>query len=84
MATSERNPNGKRPSKKTFQRLIRECKIMESRVTAILNCDAAISQLVAEDVFGRRYSRILQADRRQLQHAIRIGERDLGEVVEIN
>jgi hypothetical protein len=57
---------------------------MESRVTAILNCDDAISHLVAEDVFGQRYSSILRADRRQLQHAIRIGERDLGEVVEIS
>lgn len=57
---------------------------MESRITAILNCDAAIFPLLAEDVFGERYYGLLRADQRQLRSAIRIGERELGEVVGVD
>jgi hypothetical protein len=62
--------------------LVRECKIMRTRVQAIVNCHEAISSLVAEDVFGSRYSALLKTDLRSLTDAISLGEKELDEVIE--
>ena len=64
------------------RRLVRECKIMKSRVEALLNF--ALDELVAYDVFGSQYEKLLKADVRALRRVVVLGERDLGEVVDIN
>ena len=64
-----------------MRRLVRECKIMETRVQAIL--DFALDGLVPYDVFGNQYEKLLKADLRWLRRAVVMGERDLAEVVDI-
>jgi hypothetical protein len=64
--------------------LIAECKVVQSRVAAILRCDAAVSHLASEDVFGSNYEALLRADHESLRDAIRMGEAELGEFVEVD
>ena len=47
---------------------------MHSRMQAILNCDAAIDQFMAYDVFGRGYRGLLESDCKQLTEAIQLAK----------
>ncbi len=69
--------------RQVLRRLIRECKIMRSRVDAILDCDEALAHLTAYDEFGAEYDKLLAADTRMLATAIVSGERELGECVKV-
>jgi hypothetical protein len=64
------------------RRLVRECKVMQSRAQAVLNCEDAINHLSAGDVFGGQYPRLLKEDVRSLRRTIELAERELREVVE--
>ncbi len=82
MTHSRRGDSAHRPVRRiVVKRLVRECKIMQSRVEALLRCDAARANLAADDVFGRRYETLLRADVRSLGQVVKLGERDLGEIV---
>lgn len=70
-------------SSELVHELIRECKIMRSRVEAILGCDDAINFLVAEDVFGSGFAELLIDDKTSLQRIVADGERELGTTVEV-
>ena len=59
---------------KLIRRLRQECEIMHSRMQAILNCDAAIDQFMAYDVFGRGYRGLLESDCKQLTEAIQLAK----------
>ena len=69
--------------RQVLRRLVRECKIMRSRVEAILNCEAALAHLTEYDEFGAEYDKLLTADTRMLATAIVSGERELGERVKV-
>ena len=68
-------------SKDTSIRLVQECKLMCSRLSAILNCDVAIEGLSDEDVFGNRYPDLLRGDIVSMTEAIEVSERELGRSV---
>jgi len=65
------------------RRLIKECKTLQSRVSAILACPSAVRSLSQEDVFGQSYERLLRQDIRCLEQAINAGERELNETAEL-
>lgn len=65
------------------RRLVKECKILQSRISSLLGCENAIRTLTSEDVFGGRYERLLRQDVRCLERAIKVGERELNETVEL-
>jgi hypothetical protein len=51
--------------------LLENCKVMLSRVAAILAVPDAVDALCRDDVFGGGYAKLLRADMRELKKAIR-------------
>ena len=66
-----------------LRQLVYECKVMRTRVQAIVACDSALNSLCEDDVFGASYSRLLASDRRALHLAASAGERVLNETIEV-
>src|SRR5690349_2830262 len=60
------------PSRRIVRRLVKECKIMQSRAEALLN--SALEYLTDHDVFGPQYEKLLKADIRALKHAVASAE----------
>ncbi len=66
-----------------MRRLVKECKIVQSRLKAIGECEDAMSCLTQHDVFGEGFAAIVMNDVKALEEAIDMGEADLGETVDL-
>lgn len=70
-------PHSDRISANLLLRLKYECEVMRSRCQAILNCDDAIAELCAADIFGTGYQDLLEADVEWLSEAIGLVEAEM-------
>ena len=75
------NRRSYKPNLKTSKRLIDECKIMQTRIQAILDCNVAIEFLEHEDVFGNEYRNFLRTDVHSLAKTIALSEKEMKKMV---